>query len=122
MRTIEKILPYVLSDNQVEYLTLAGIINGIWWSGNNIEAFIMQVITLFFWFEKEKGEKLLLDIRQLSYIHDIEYFFKLWFYKANYRFACNLFQLLHWCKLRHRVYISIFTLYILNKKWKKFYY
>lgn len=122
MNTIIKILPYTLTNNQIDYLTKAGIINWIWWQNSNIEKLILDIIKWYFNFDSDKANNLLDDIRQISYCHDIDFSFKNWFYKSNLKFAYRLFKLLHWTKFNERLWIFIFVFYLLNKEWREYYY
>ena len=121
MRTVEEILPYTLTNNQVLYLTKAWIINWIWGQWQNIEKTILDIIKSFYNYDNTKANKLLEDIRKIANIHDIDFYFKNWFYSSNIKFAYRLFKLLHWEKLYSRVGIFIFTFWILNKYWKEYY-
>ena len=122
MNTIKKILPYTLTNNQIDYLVKAGIINWIGWEWFNIEKLILDIIKAYFNYDDIKANKLLDDIRQIANIHDIDYFFRNWFYISNLKFAYRLFKLLHWTSLINRIWIFIFVFYILNKEWRKYYY
>ena len=121
MRTINKILPYTLTNNQVFYLKEAWIINWIWGQWQNIEKTILDIIKGFYNYDDTKANDLLEDIRAIANIHDISYSFKLGFYKSNFLFAYRLFKLLHWEKLYSRIGIMTFTFFLLNKYWKKYY-
>jgi hypothetical protein len=121
MKTIQKIIPYKINDYQVEYLRNAWIINWIGWNWQNIETILLHLIKWAYGFDNNKSKKLLWDIRVLSYYHDIDYFFKMWFYRANFLFAYRLLKLLHWDKWYHRIWIFLFTFFMLNKFWKKYY-
>ena len=121
MKTIQKILPYTLTNNQVFYLKEAWIINWIWWEWSNIEELLFNVIKWAYWFDNEKAQELLDDIKLISYPHDIDFFFKNWFIKSNIKYAYRLFKLLYWEKLLNRIGIMIFTFFLLNRYWKKYY-
>lgn len=120
MRTIDNILEYHLLDHEKTCLYQCGIINGIWGQGKNIEAILLANIELLPWFDQNKSEALLEDIRAIADEHDIDYRLQLWFYKANYKFAKKLFFLLHWSGIK-RFAIATIALILLNKHWKVFY-
>jgi hypothetical protein len=122
MKTIDKIIPYKINDYQVEYLRNAWIINWIGWNWQNIETILLNVIKWAYGFDNNKSKKLLWDIRILSYYHDIDYFFKMWFYKANFKFSYRLFKLLYWDTIINRIWIFLFAFYVLNKYWKDYYF
>ncbi len=121
MKTINTILGYTLSPEQVEHLRSAGIYNWIGWEWQNIESILLANIELLPWFDNSKAEKLLDDMRQLAIRHDTEFFFKLGFYRANLRFAKWLFHLLHWSGWK-RFTIALISLILLNKNWKPYYF
>ena len=121
MSTIEKILWFTISEKQIAILKEIWLVNWIWGQWQNIEELLLNIIKWAYWFDNNKANKLLDDIRQLSIIHDLSYSFKLWFHTSNYLFAKRLFMLLHWDKWYSRVCIFIFTLWVLNKYWKEYY-
>lgn len=120
MRTIEKILGYTITPEQISHLKSAGIFNWIGGEGDNIEKILRANIELLPWFDQEKADKLFHDIYLLSVRHDVEFFFKLGFYRANFRFAKWVFHLLHWSGYK-RLAISVIALILLNKIGKNFY-
>lgn len=117
---MSKILEYNLTQEQISFLRQAGIYNGVWWEWQNIESIILQNIELLPWYDPEKAEALLEDIRSIAVEHDIQFYFKMWFYKANFKFAKKLFHLLHWSPWK-RFAISLIAFILLNRYWKKFY-
>lgn len=119
-RTINSILGYTLTEQQKKALYDAGIVNGIWWQGENIETPLLAIIELLPWYNNNKAQSLIADIRELSVVHDIEYVFKLWFYRSNYRFAKHLYQLLHWSNWK-RFAVALTAFILLNRHWKEFY-
>lgn len=121
MRTINKILGYTITPEQISHLRRAGIFNWIWGEGKNIEAVLRANIELIPGYSLDKAESLFNDIYMLSISHDAEYFFKLGFYRANFRFAKWVFQLLHWSSLWKRVAIFLITIILLNKYGKEHY-
>lgn len=126
MRTIDKLLTYSLSQKQKSLLTQAKIINWVWGEWQNLDIVVYDIFQLIkkYWGNKinvHKLESLWADIHALSIQHDVEFFFKLWFYRANFRFAKNLFYLTHWIGYK-RFILALWVLIILNRKWKKFYF
>jgi hypothetical protein len=125
MRTIEYLIEYPLTPHERHHLREAWIINGIGGEWENIEEDLMKGIKLIPWFDKNKAESLLCDIRELSVDHDIQYFFKLGFRKANYKFAKKLFFLLKWSPISgffKRLAIALMAYIILQRLGKKHYY
>jgi hypothetical protein len=121
MRTIQSILSYKLNTEQINLLKQSGIYNWIGGEWENIEDLLVMAIELIPWFDIVKTEKLVDDMRQLAVRHDIEYYFKLGFYIANFRFAKWLFHLLHWSSFLKRLWVALIAFKILNKFWKKHY-
>ena len=126
MRTIDKLLPYSLSEEQKSLLTQANIINWVWGAWECLEDIMDDILLLIQKHAKKKIDvnklqSLWNDIQRLSIPHDIEFYFKLWFYRSNFRFAKNLFHLLHWAWYKGLI-IAILTFGALNKRWKKFYF
>lgn len=120
MRTIESILDYNLTEAQKQALYSVWIVNGIGGEGQNIEKALLAIIELLPWYDNDKAEALLGDIRELSVEHDIRFYFQTGFYWANYVFAKGIFHLLHWSNWK-RLVIAITTFLILNRGGKKFY-
>lgn len=120
MKTIHSILRYILTEQQEKALHDVWIVNGVGGEGQNIEKALLAIIELLPWYDNNKAESLLNDIRKLAIRHDVEYVFKLWFYLANFRFAKWLFHLLHWSNWK-RLAVAITAFIILNRWWKKFY-
>lgn len=120
MRTIDNILGYTLTDEQMELVRKAWLYNGVWGDWENIEKVIYENAKLLPWFDDKKAKNLLIDLRKLAFRHDIEYSLKLWFYLANIRFAIWVYYLTHWSNYK-RFALAIITLIILNRHGKKFY-
>lgn len=122
MKTINQILEYNLTIKEKEHLYLCWIVNGCWWKGwKNFNKILKDNIDRIPWFDKEKADKLYNDIRDICLEHDIDYRFKKWFYKSNYRMSKKLYKLLSWAKFSHRLSVKLITLFFLCKYWKKFY-
>jgi hypothetical protein len=123
MKTIEKITTYQLTDKEIQWLYYSEIVNGCWWKwGVNFDTILKQNIQLIPGFNEHKSEQLMQDIRMICFEHDIDFRFKKWFYKANYRFAKKMFKLLTWATPKQRFWIAALCFYFLNKYGRKFYY
>ena len=123
MKTINKILEYNLTEIEIFKLQESWIINWCgwkWWQ--DFDKILKDNIEFLPWFNKWKSEKLYSDIRAICFEHDIDFRFKKWFYKSNFKMAKKLFLLLAWAKISHRISISIITFYFLSRYWKNFYY
>lgn len=120
MRTIESILEYNLSEHEKTCLYQCWIINGVWGEGQNIETVLLANIELLPWYDIDKAKQLLDDLREIATEHDIQFKFKMWFYKANFKFAKKLFHLLHWSGYK-RFAISLLAFILLNKYGKPYY-
>lgn len=120
IKTINSILGYILTEEQEKALYDVWIVNGIWWQWQNIETALLAIIELLPWYNDNKAESLINDIRKLAIRHDVEFFFKLGFYRANFRFAKWVFHLLHWSGYK-RLAISVIALILLNKIGKNYY-
>lgn len=124
MRSVDYLIEYPLTPHQKHHLRMAWIINGIGGEWKNIEQDLMDGIKLIPWFDENKAESLLEDIRELSVDHDIQYFFHLGFRKANYKFAKKLFFLLKWSPISgflKRLAIALTAYILLNRLWRKHY-
>lgn len=126
MRTIDKLLPYSLSEEQKSLLTQAQIINWVWGAWECLEDIVDDIFEFIQKHAKDKIDvnklqSLWNDIQRLSIPHDIEFYFKLWFYRSNFRFAKNLFHLLHWAWYK-RFSIAFVAFILLNRYGKKFYF
>ena len=120
---MSKILEYNLTDSEKEFLFLSWIINWCgwkWWT--NFDKIIKDNITVIPWFDKKKANKLYKNIRSICYEHDIDFRFKRWFYKSNYKMAKKLYKLLFWAKFTHRMSLFFICFYLLCKYGKRFYY
>ena len=121
MATIETILEYNLTEHEKTCLFQCGITNGIGGEGKNIEKALFENIKLLPWYDPKKAHDLIDDIRELSVEHDIQYTFKMWFYRSNFKFAKKLYLLLHWSGWK-RLWVAFIAFLILNKCWKKLYF
>lgn len=120
MRTIQSILEYNISDEQKEFLRLAGFINGIGWEWQNIEKTLVSLIELIPGYNLEHAESFLSDLRAIWIEHDIQYALRLGFYWSNYKFSRKLYYLTNWWKWK-RFAVALATFYTLNKYGKVFY-
>lgn len=120
MRTIDSLLEYNLTEHEETRLFQCGITNGVWVEGRNLERLIYEMVKVIEWWDHNKATAFLNDVRKLSEEHDIQYKFKMWFYRSNYKFAKKLFHLLHWWWVK-RFAIFLIALILLNRYWKQFY-
>lgn len=124
MRTIDKIVPYKLSDEQIDELFELWIINGIWWEKwYNFNKLLSNILSLDY-FKETKFKSLYDDILYLSYIHDINFY--QWntvksFLRANYDFSLWVIQLLNWTSRMWRLSIFMWLFFWLNIFWIKYY-
>lgn len=122
MKTIEKILEYKLTSEEISCLEEAWIINGCWWKGwISFDKILRDNLELIPWFDKEKAFKLFTDIKLICFEHDIDFRFKKWFMKSNFKMWVKIFQLLYWCPFKYRFSIASIVFVLLTKYWKKFY-
>ena len=121
-RTINKILwDEYLSKIEIEVLKSNWIINWCWWKDwFNFDS-VMDNIKSFKWFKRKKLQQLKEDIKQLCYIHDLDFHWQKWFYKSNFKFAYRLAKLLTFTWFFERFMIFIITFWLLNKYWKEYY-
>jgi len=129
MKTIEKILWYsVISEYNTELLRKWGFYN---WTGADWVFFdtlidnIFAILTQADVFDSEKSIELRKDIVQLVIRHDIETWFKCWFFRSNYRLASGLYKLLHHFDFKYRFIVSFVIFRIVSgatakKNYKKF--
>jgi hypothetical protein len=123
MKTINTILEYNLTSEEIAYLEEAQIINwcgGKWWV--NFDKILKDNLEIIPWFDKDKAENLYLDIKLICLEHDLQFWLWLWFLKSNYKFAKKIYKLLHWCPLKYRLSIALICLALLNRFWKEFYF
>jgi len=124
MRTVDNILEYHLTELEVNHLFISWIINWCWAKGGiDFDVIIEQNIKLIPAFNNDKAKQLFNDIRQICYEHDLEFRFKKWFYKSNYKFARKLYRLLReakveWVTRRQAYWISTIAFCLLNKHGK----
>lgn len=120
VRTIDQILPFSLSVDQMLLLEQAGICNGCGWEGKNIDKQLRAMIEILPWFDESKVDALFNDIRKICFAHDADFFFKRGFYLSNFVMCLRIYKLLKWWWFK-RVIISISLFLSLNKYWKTFY-
>ena len=122
MKTINTILEYNLSEEEVEGLLACGIINWCWaknWF--SFDEFIMREIQYLPVFDESKKQELFCDLKRICMEHDLDYRVNKWFRKSNYTMAKKVYSLVHWLPFRYRLAIFL-TLYILlNRYWKEAY-
>ena len=114
---LEKLVP-VLDEKTILYLYDNKIINWIWIEGENLENVVLDIIRKTYKFDEWQSFRLLWDIKQIAYYHDIMYTFKLWFYYSNIRFAYKVFYLIDWDIWYRRLWVFIWIILLLNKYWK----
>ena len=119
-RTIEEILPFSLSVDQMLYLEQAGICNGCGGEGENIDKQLRAMIELLPWFDESKVDALFNDMRKICFAHDADFFFKRGFYLSNFIMAKRVFHLLHWAGWK-RIFVATCLFYALSRYWKPFY-
>ena len=119
-RTIDSLLEYHFTEEEKQALLSCWIANGIGGSGNNIEKTILALVEQIPWYDPDKAQSLVSDIKELSFEHDIQFRLKLGFYISNYKFARKLYYLTHWGKAK-KFLVFLSVLYTLNKYWKPFY-
>ena len=123
MRSIDKILEYSLTKQELGALFYWEIVNGCWWKwGISFDKILKDNLEIIPWFGKKKSEKLYEDIRMICVEHDIDFRFSKGFYKSNYKFASKIYKLLHWAKFSHRFSIKFICFFLLCKYWKAFYF
>lgn len=121
-RTIDKILlAKKLTSSQKQYYFEKWIINWCGWKDWFSFDSLMDNIKSFKWFDLEKLQALKDDIREICYIHDLDFYEKNWFYKSNFLFAYRLARLLTFTWFFERLLIFIVAFLLLNKYWKKYY-
>jgi hypothetical protein len=106
MRTIETIIPQPLTPMQLDYAILASLYNGIGTEDMNLDDIIDLAIKKIPHFDKEKRDQLELDLEQLACRHDIEWRYKLGFYRSNIRLAYGVWRLFHWAGGWTRIVLS----------------
>lgn len=125
LRTIDTILRYKFTPEQIETYLDEEIINWCWgkW-GFNFSKTLEDNIELFDSFDKWKAKELFEDIKALCYEHDYDFFvwwgyFK--FYLANFYFARWLFKLTHWASFVNRISIFMIAFVLLSRYGKKYF-
>ena len=121
-RTINKILwKNKLWKIQREYFLKKWIINWCWWKDWFNFDKIFDNISEFKNFNIHYISQLKEDIKEICYVHDLDFYFQRWFYKSNLKFAYRLARLLSFAWFIEKIVIFIITLSLLNKYWKKYY-
>lgn len=127
MKTIETILEYKLSSEEISNLLNCWIMNGCggkWWQ--NFDKILKDNLALIKWFDIKKQNLLFYDIRLICYEHDIDFRFKKWFFLSNFKFAKKVYKLLifakkKWVNKKQAFSIALIIFILLNRYWKKFY-
>lgn len=120
MRTIDILLEYHFTEEEKKSLLSCWIANGIGGEWNNIEKTIIALVELIPWYDPDKAQSLVNDIKELSFEHDIQYRLQSGFYWSNYKFSRKLYRLTHWGKAK-RFLVFLSVLYTLNTYGKPFY-
>ena len=123
MRTIEKISRYDLSKTDIFKLKKEWKINWWGWKGwVNFSKIIENNLKNFHNFNDKKLIKLWKDIQVLCFEHDLDYFYKKWFYLSNFIFARWIARLIkNWANIFERFLIFFITFHLLNKFGRKYY-
>lgn len=125
MKTINKLLKYHFTEEELKKLYEAGIINwcwGKWWF--NFDAFIKREINYLPKINKNKIKNLHKDIKELCYEHDFNFRFTygyLAFIKTNFRLSFWIFKLIHWTNFMSRIFVFIILFSWLNWMWYKYF-
>lgn len=120
MRTIDSLLEYHFTEEEKQALLSCWIANGIGGAGNNIEKTILALVEQIPWYDPDKAQSLVSDIKELSFEHDIQFRLQLGFYISNYKFARKLYYLTHWGKAK-KFLVFLWVLYTLCVYGKPFY-
>ena len=123
MKTINTILEYNLTSEEITCLEEAWIVNwcgGKWWV--DFDKILRDNLEIIPWFDKEKAFNLFTDIKLICFEHDIDFRFKKWFYLSNFMFAKKIFKLLHKFPIKYRFSIAWICFVLLNRFWKEFYF
>ena len=112
-----------LQTKEVDALKKAWIINWIGWKGATLEPIINDIMDLPY-FDSDRYKELRQDIEKISRWHDLDY--TIWwsycnFMKANLIFCIRLYNLLGWTKWYKRLWVVIFTFYILQTYGKQYF-
>ncbi len=119
-RTINSLLEYHFTEEEKQALTSCWIANWIGGEWHNIEKTILALVEQIPWYDPDKAQSLVSDIKELSIEHDTQFRLQLWFYLSNYKFAKKLYYLTNWGKSK-RFLVFLWVLYTLNKYGKPFY-
>lgn len=119
-RTIDALLEYHFTEEEKQALVSCWIANGIGWEWQNIEKTILALVEALPWYDPEKAQSLVNDIKELSIEHDCQFRLQLGFYISNYKFARKLYHLTHWWKSK-RILVFLWVLYTLCVYGKPFY-
>lgn len=127
METIKQILSYNLTPEEKESCLASGMINGCGADkGFSFDSFIKNNIQFLPnkdhtkeninpLYDPEKRKKLLQDLREICYEHDLDYRFQRWFYKSNIVMARKVYKLFHWLPFKYRFTVCSILLWGLNK-------
>lgn len=110
-----------ISNNDLIYFLDNWVINWIWIRGENLENLVLSMIQTTYKFDESQSYSLLVDIRTLSYYHDIFYSYRLGFYYSNLWFCYKLYKLIDWDVWYRRIAVFLGVLFLLNKYWKENY-
>ena len=123
MKTINTILEYNLTSEEITCLEEAWIVNWCgckWWV--NFDKILRDNLEIIPWFDKKKAFNLFTDIKLICFEHDVQFRLWLWFYKSNYKFAKKIYKLLYWCPFKYRFSVAWICFILLNRFWKEFYF
>lgn len=122
MKTIDYILRYNLSEEEIEALKSCWIINWCWgeWSFS-FDKFIENNIEYIPYFDNDKKQELLCDLKRICYEHDLEYRLHYGFTRANWSMCNKVRKLLYWITPFKRIWIVILLFAMLQRHWKDFY-
>ena len=112
-----------LQTKEINILKKAWIINWIGWKGGSLEPIIKDIMNLPY-FNNDRYKELIEDIEKISWWHDLDYYIWGWYYKftkANLVFSMRFYKLLGWTKWYKRLWIVIFTFYVLQKYGKQYF-
>lgn len=118
METIKKVLWYTpLSDEKIELLKKASLFNWTWANWiffDDLIDKVFEILKNLDVFDDWKWIDLRRDINQLVVRHDIDIGFRIWFFKANWRLAYWLYQLLHHFGFKIQFTISAMVFYVVH--------
>ena len=122
VKTIDNILKYSLKEEEIEALLACWIINWCWWEWSfSFDDFIENNLEYLPYFDMDKKQELLCDLKRICYEHDIGFRFNIWFTKANIIMCIKVYKLLYWIPPIKRIAICLILFILLQRHWKKFY-